>query len=49
MSGVIAAFDTHAVWQVVLGIGAVVITVVISAPPRHFGLPRTLRGSPFRR
>jgi hypothetical protein len=29
MSGVIAAFDTHAVWQVVLGMGAVVITVVI--------------------
>jgi hypothetical protein len=26
---VVAAYDTHAVWQVVLGMGAVVITVVI--------------------
>ncbi len=29
MSSVIAAADTHAAWQVVLGMGAVVITVVI--------------------
>jgi hypothetical protein len=29
MSSVIAAADTHAAWQVVLGMGAVVIAVVI--------------------
>ena len=29
MIHVVAAYDTHAVWQVVLGMGAVVITVVI--------------------
>ena len=29
MNGVIAAYDTHAAWQIVLGMGAVVITVVI--------------------
>ena len=29
MNLVIAAYDTHAAWQIVLGMGAVVLTVVI--------------------
>ena len=29
MSAALAAFDTHALWQVVLGMGAVVLIVVI--------------------
>ncbi len=29
MSGSLAAFDTHALWQVALGMGAVVLAVVI--------------------
>ena len=29
MNSILAAFDTHALWQVVLGMGAVVLIVVI--------------------
>jgi hypothetical protein len=45
MSGLIAAFDTHALWQICLGMGAVVIAVVIILLMLLLSLVKDIQGS----
>ena len=45
MTGTIAAFDTHALWQVSLGMGAVVLLVVIVLMMLLLSLIKDIRSS----
>ncbi len=45
MNGVIAAVDTHTLWQIALGIGAVVLAVVVVLMVLLLSLVKDIQGS----